>query len=162
MELLYNKGDNTQSWYYLLANTKPRYLYKGNTGYLFWVVGEWDPIDPQTSQAITIVLVYSPKLDSKILLLKTPHIQVIRHGETKWVPIRKLHLSRITFIVLKGPMQEGKICHQSHPATNTVSSNNDCPGKISPWERALNWISPPRDGTHTWYCFWGKEPVSRP
>lgn len=41
------------------------------------------------------------------------------------------------FTVLEGPTQEEKISHWSHPATNTMSSNNDCPGKICPWKQAL-------------------------
>lgn len=63
-----------------------------------------------------------------------------------WVLVRKLHPARVAFIVLEGL---------------AMSYWDDYPGENCSWKWALNSESTPRDGTHTWYCSWDKEAVTR-
>lgn len=70
-------------------------------GYLFrryWPVGS---DGPQNITAITNTFGYSPELDGKILLMKTPHTWVIGYGDIKLVLNLILHPYWLALIVLE-------------------------------------------------------------
>lgn len=55
----------------------------------FGVVGQWDLLGPKTLQGVAYVIVYPPEFDSKISLLKKPHMWVTEHNKSKLILIWK-------------------------------------------------------------------------
>lgn len=83
MESPYNRRDNDPTRHNILPNEIPS---SGNTLHLSKLLSPQmsyrnTPPKKKTLYAMANAIGYSPQLDSKILLLKTPHTYGIEHGE---------------------------------------------------------------------------------
>lgn len=78
---------------------------------------------PKTRQVLAIPLGYQPELNSKTLLLQTPHTLVARYREIMLRLSQKLPSYRIAFNVPEGTMQgaEGKRHQWFYPSVNPTN-----------------------------------------